>query len=321
MKPFLGIDLGGTNMQIGVVSPDLKLLSTSRRKTKADEKFDAILGRLISGIEEACQGAGISVSGLGGICIGAPGVVDPHKGIVHEAVNLRWDDVPLAQILTRKLKVRTFLDNDVNVALVGENVIGAGKNSPNLLGVWAGTGIGGALILNSALYYGHFFSAGEIGHTVLFPHQALGQRSLEHNCSRTAIVERLVRLLRSNRKSRITSEVGDDYSNIKSRTLARYYRGGEKEDRLVIEVIDHAATELGIAIANVVTLLSLPRVVLGGGLTEALGKPFVDRVELATRHLAFPAVVQKVNVVASQLEDNAGVYGAAIIAMERSRRH
>src|SRR5215831_13359146 len=115
MKPFLGIDLGGTNMQIGVVSPDLKLLSTSRRKTKAEEKFDPILNRMISGIEEACNAADISVSGLGGICVGAPGVVDPHKGVVLEAVNLRWDDVPLAQILTRKLKVRCFLDNDVNV--------------------------------------------------------------------------------------------------------------------------------------------------------------------------------------------------------------
>ena len=246
-------------------------------------------------------------------------MVDPEKGVVIEAVNLRWDHVPLARMLTRRLNAPAFVDNDVNVAILGENLLGAGKNSTDLLGVWVGTGIGGGLILDGALYYGHFKSAGEIGHTILFPHHALGQRSLEHNCSRTAIVERLARLLRSNHRSKITSEVGDEYDKIKSRTLAKFYHGGPKEDRLVIEVIDHAAEELGVAIANVVTMLSLPRVVVGGGLTEALGRPFVERVEASTRSLVFPRMLREVDVVPSQLADNAGVFGAAMIALERVR--
>ncbi len=252
--------------------------------------------------------------------LGAPNVVDPAKGVVIEAVNLRWDNVPLARLLTKKLGVPAFIDNDVNVAVLGENLMGAGKNSANLLGVWVGTGIGGGLILNGSLYYGHFMSAGEIGHTILFPHHALGQRSLEHNCSRSAIVERLVRLIRSNHKSKITAEVGEEFDKIKSRTLARYYHGGPKEDRLVIEVIDHAAEELGVAVASVVTLLSLPRVVIGGGLAEALGKPFVDRVEASTRKLVFPQALRKVDVIPSQLADNAGIFGAAMIAMEHVKR-
>jgi glucokinase len=318
-RPVIGIDLGGTNMQIGLVSSELKLLAPARRKTKPDEGLEGVLSRIVSGIEEACQAAGLKVTDVGAVGIGAPGAVDPHKGVVLEAVNLRWDNVPLAQILTRKLKVRTFLDNDVNVAVLGENRLGAGKQSSDLLGVWVGTGIGGGLILNGRLFYGHYFSAGEIGHTILFPHLPRGQRSLEHNCSRTAVVERIARLIRSNEKSKLSAEVGDDYGKLKSRTLAKYYRSGAKEDRLIIEVIDHMAVELGIAVANAVTLLSLPRVVLGGGLTEALGAPFVDRVKAAVLAHVFPDACRGVEVVASKLADDAGVYGAAMIALERIR--
>jgi len=86
-------------------------------------------------------------------------------------------------------------------------------------------------------------------------------------------------------------------------------------------VIDHTADLLGVAIANTVTLLSLERVILGGGLTEAVGKPFVDRVQKATRDHVFPDLCKKVEIVASQLADNAGVFGAAMIAMDRRAEH
>ena len=316
-KPFAGIDLGGTNIQIGIVSPDLKLVGEAKRKTKAEEKVDGVLGRIVSGIEEACEAGGIPVSSLGGIGIGAPGAIDLAKGIVLEAVNLRWDNVPLADLLGKRLKQKVIVDNDVRVAVYGENKLGAGKNAKNLLGVWLGTGIGGGLILNGDLYYGHFGSSGEIGHTILLPNMPYGIRSLEQNCSRSAVVDRLVKLIKANHKSKITAEIGEDYDKIKSRTLARYYREGEREDSLVIEVIDASADLLGQAIASAVTLLSLPRVVLGGGLTEALGPVFVERVEKKVREVAFPLAAKKVEVVESLLEDTAGVYGAAMLAMDR----
>ncbi len=319
-KPFIGIDLGGTNMQIGLVSHDMKMLAGAKRKTKPEEGLDGVVERIVSGIQEACELGKVAPGDLAAVGIGAPGAIDPDKGVVVEAVNLRWDDVPIAAILGRKLRVKTFLDNDVNVAVLGENRIGAGKNAKDLLGVWVGTGIGGGLILNGQLYYGAHLSAGEIGHTILHPGRALGDRTLENACSRTAIVDRIIRLIRSNHKSKLSAEVGMDPSKIKSRTLATYYHGGEKPDRLVCQVVDHAAEELGIAIANVVTLLSLPRVVLGGGLTEALSKPFVQRVEQSAREHAFPGACRKVEVVESALADAAGIFGAAMIAQERLRK-
>ncbi len=313
-KVYIGIDLGGTNVQIGAVSEEFKLLASTKRKTRAEEGMDSVLDRVCDGIDEACRGAGVAVSDLVAVGIGAPGAVEPHEGVVLEAVNLRWNDVPLASILSKRLKVPVFLDNDVNVALHGENRLGSGKNAENLLGVWIGTGVGGALIFGGRLYYGHNWTAGEIGHMTLFPGNPPGSRSLEHNCSRTALVERLARLISGNRKSSIMAMVDGDVTRIKSRTIGKAFAD---QDPLTVEVVENSANLLGIAIAGVVTLLSLPRVVLGGGLTEALGQPYVDMVQKSARKHAFPDVCRKVDIVASKLEDNAGVLGAAMIAAER----
>jgi|CXWL01.1.fsa_nt_gi glucokinase len=316
-KPAIGIDLGGTNMQIGVVSSEYKLLAQSKKKTKAADGAGAVIDRIIEGIQEAIDGAKLTMKDIGSLGIGAPGAVDPSEGVVLEAVNLRWKNYPLTEILQKKLGVPCFLDNDVNVAVYGENRLGAGKDSKHLLGVWVGTGIGGALILNGAMYYGHFMTAGELGHMIALPNNPPGHRSLEHNCSRTAVVDQIVRLVKSNRKSKITELCEGNFDDIKSRMVAKAY---EMEDDLVCEVINHAADLLGIEIAGIVTLLSLERVVLGGGLTEAIGKPFVERVEKSVRAVAFPDRCKQVKVVASQLEDTAGIYGAGMIAMERSEK-
>lgn len=316
-SPIVGIDLGGTNMQIGVVNGDHKVIGRAKRKSKPEEGRDRVIQRIVDGVREACEDAKIDIKDVAAIGIGAPGAIDPETGTVLEAVNLRWDNVPLADLLSKQTGCRVVVDNDVNAAVYGENRLGAGENARDLLGVWIGTGIGGGLILNGALYYGSLYTAGEIGHTILFPNNPPGARSLEQVCSRTSIVERLTKLIRANEKSIIPSLVDGDLSQIKSKVVAKAYESG---DPLTVEVVDDAARLVGISIAGVVTLLSLGRVVLGGGLTEALGKPFVQRVEQSAREHAFPAACRKVEVVESALADAAGVFGAAMIAQERLRK-
>ena len=321
-KAYIGIDLGGTNMQIGVVDADGNLLSQAKRKTKAEDGLDAVLDRIMEGTFEACASADVPPTTLLGVGIGAPGVVEPRKGVVVEAVNLRWNDVPLADLLAKRLKTRVVVDNDVNVAVYGENKLGSGKNARHLLGIWIGTGIGGGLILNGQLHYGHAHSAGEIGHTILFPFHPLGSRTLENNASRTNVSNRIIKLIHSNAKTKLTQELGDDPEKwgkeVKSKLIAQHYRGGEHEDELVVRVVDDAAEMIAVAAANATTLLSLERVVLGGGLTEACGKPFVERVAKHARELIFPkGLAASVDIVASKLEDAAGVLGAAMLAMEK----
>lgn len=310
----VGIDLGGTNMQIGVVDADHHVIGHGKKKTKPDDGRDAVIARIVEGVEEACAEGKVRSSDLRAIGIGAPGAIDPATGTVIEAVNLRWDNVPLADLLAKKLGKPVFVDNDVNVAVYGENKLGAGDNARDLLGVWIGTGIGGGLILNGELYYGSFFTAGEIGHTILYPGNPPGARSLEQVCSRTSIVERLIKLIRSNHKSAITAIVNGNLNDVKSKTVAKAYQMG---DELTVNVIDDAAELIGISIAGVVTLLSIGRVVLGGGLTEALGDALVDKVKKSVRSHVFPDKCKAVKVVGTKLLDEAGVLGAALIARER----
>lgn len=316
-KPYVGIDLGGTNMQIGVVAPNNDIIGRSRKKTTADKGQAVVINRVIEGVQAACMQAGLTVTQLAGVGIGAPGAIDPATGVVLEAVNLRWDNVPLAKILQSKFRVPVLVDNDVNVALFGEWKAGAARGDRDVLGVWVGTGIGGALVLNNHVYAGGFFTAGEIGHTILYPNAPMARRSLEQNCSRTAIADRLVALMRQNRKSMLLQLCGGDLTQIKSKMIAAAYSEG---DKLTSEVLDETAQLLGVAIANVVTLLSLKKIVVGGGLTEALGEPWVKKIRKAVRETAFPERVQQVQVVASELEDDAGLLGAAMLAREKLAR-
>jgi len=313
-KFVIGIDLGGTNMQVGVVGADNKILGRAKKKTRAAEGADKVIGRICEAVQEACAEAGITVKECGALGIGAPGAIEPFKGVVIAAPNLRWYDYPLADVLKKKLGIPVVLDNDVNVAVYGEYKLGAGRGCTDFIGIWLGTGVGGGMVLNGKMYYGGRFSAGEIGHTILFPFAPPGSQKVEDNCSRTAIVDRLLRLIRNN-KSIIPQLADGDLTEVRAKTVAIAY---QKKDKVTQSVILNAAELIGIAAANAVTLLSLQRVVLGGGLTEALGEAIVKPIREATRKYVFPAdLLGMVEVVETALKENAGLLGAALIAREK----
>lgn len=309
----MGIDLGGTNIQAGVVDQHGQVLGRAKIRTEVDRGFEKVMDRVAAAAREACEDAGVKMSMIHTAGIGVPGPINPDKGVVVEAVNLRWNNAPVVIALSERLSVPVFADNDVNVAVYGEWRAGIGRQRPNLLGVWVGTGVGGGLIINSQLHRGAHHSAGEIGHMIIHPGAHLGSRSVEHNCSRTAIVHEIIKLIKANHQSMIPSLVDGKYNKIKSKVLAIAYEQG---DDLVRTVIDDSADLLGMAIANAVTLLSLDMVILGGGLVEAIGKPYVDLVRDAVRREVFPESLRKIRVESSMLEDDAGIVGAGLLALE-----
>jgi glucokinase len=314
----VGIDLGGTNMQVGVVDASFTIVGRSKAKTKAEQGGDAVVERMAEAVAEACDRAGVKPQAIEAIGIGAPGAIDMERGIVLEAPNLRWNHMPLAERMSARCAGRpVLLDNDVNVAVYGENRLGAGQNARDVLGVWIGTGIGGGLVLNGSLYYGSLGTAGEIGQAILFPGAPLGLRTLEQNCSRKHLAGRLSRLIEANHPSMLLQLAGgtiDGVAEAGASTLAEAYAKG---DRLTIEVLDEAAVMLGTAISAYVTVLSLPMVILGGGLSEAMGQAFADRVAGAMKPHVFPKALQACRVVTTRLADDAGLLGAAILAHEK----
>ncbi|MEM6553425.1 MAG: ROK family protein [Planctomycetota bacterium] len=307
---YLGIDLGGTNIQCGVWQ-DGKLLARDGTKTKADGGAEAVIGRIVKLSDKVLEAASMKRSDIAGLGIGAPGAIDVSKGVVLRAPNLGWEGYPLEKVLEKETGLRVAVDNDVNAGAWGEYKAGVAQGHDHMVAIFVGTGIGGGLVLDGKLHHGHYGTAGEIGFVAVAPGLPPGQRGLEDFASRTNVVRTIVKLIESGHDSVVTELVEGDYSRVRSKIISQAYKA---DDPLTVDVVDHAAVLVGTAAANTVTLLSLNAVVLGGGLTEAIGKPWVQKVRKTFDQLVYPDQLRDCKVLASALEDDAGVVGAALLA-------
>jgi glucokinase len=322
-KLVVGIDLGGTNMQIGVVDGRHRIIGRERRKTQAREGAEAVIDRIVEGVARACADAGASMKDVAAVGIAAPGAIDIPNGVVLEAPNLKWYDLPLRDILRKKVRCPVVVDNDVNGAVWGEFVLGAGRHhhhnkanelcTDDVLGVWMGTGVGGGIVIDGRLFYGEFFTAGEVGHTILFPCGEKGRRTVEDFCSRTGMCRTIHRRLKDFPNSTLCALTKATDGVIGSQQLADAYRNG---DELAVSVVDEAADLLGIAVASWITLLALDVVIIGGGVTEALGRPYLNRIRASFKANVFPKRCRKCKLVMTELKDDAGLLGAALLARE-----
>jgi glucokinase len=310
---YVGVDLGGTKILAGVVDAAGKVHACAKKKTRAEEGVDAVVGRICACVGEAL--ADIDAKRVAAVGVGVAGPTDFERGVVLTAGNMPWKNVPLAKMLRDKLNVpAVVVDNDVNAATYGEWLFGAGKGADDLLGVFVGTGIGAGLILNRRLYRGHSHTAGEIGHTVINAGGGLTGRTLEDLASRGALGVMLGRRIATNHPSMLSDMIEPDaiFTALRSGVLADAYAKGDDE---TVRCVHEAARYVGIAVANAVVMLSLPCVVIGGGLTEALGKAFVSRVVEHMQAELFPPNL-KVKVAPAGLGDDAGCVGAAALARE-----
>ncbi|MEM1165146.1 MAG: ROK family protein [Planctomycetota bacterium] len=319
-----GIDLGGTHTQVGVVDTDGNIVGREGAKTQASLGVDAVLDNIAEAVRAAANQAGITADQLASIGFAAPGGCDPVRGIVYETGNLGWPhNFPLGDEMAKRLPGPPIVvDNDVNAAAFGEFRYGAAKDDPDLLAVWVGTGIGGGLVIDGRLHHGSLGTAGEIGQTLLLPSSPTGERLTEHACSRLAVVSRIALLIRRGRPSMVADllreQEGDDADprRIDAAMVARAYHAG---DELAVTVINESADLLGTAIANTLTVLAIGAVVLGGGLSEQCGHPYVERIAAATRAHFFPSAVgERIRFALTELRENAGLLGAAAIARDRA---
>jgi glucokinase len=246
---------------------------------------------------------------------GGPGPVDPGTGIVLEAVNLRWKNEPIAELLGKHARQARRARQRRERRGLRRVEGGLGKGATDLMGCWVGTGVGGGLVLDGKIFYGHHLTAGEVGHMILMPHNPPGVRSVEHNCSRTAMCNRVRQLIEARARFGRPRPGGRQAAQDQEQDDRRGVRLG---DELVVEIVHDAAWRLGTILAGITTLLSLEKIILGGGLTEAIGEPCSSSVS-RPRSTSTPSrmCASTVEVVASALEDNAGVIGAALIARDR----
>jgi glucokinase len=311
-----GIDLGGTKIQV-VVIRSRKVIGSARVATP-QTGADAVAEAMISTVDEAIRDAGTSVSALRAVGVGTPGTIHPGGG-VSNSPNVPGfqgaDAVMLGPAISRGLGgAPVLVDNDVRVAIVGEYKRGAGRQYRDVLGVFCGTGVGGGLVLAGRLREGRG-AAGEIGHTLV---RDGGRRCgcgikghLEAYAGRRSIeLEARRRMARGEKTDLFRIMARRDRDRVTSGVIATAL---ERGDRLTHALIDDAVWALGIALANAQNLLDLEAIIVGGGLGDRLGAPFVARVEAAMRpRLHVPE--RPPAVLPTVLGDLSGAVGAAVRA-------
>ena len=302
-----GADVGGTNIEVGLVRPDHEVIARAKTATPTGgpDEVIATIADLLSSLDDRPIAVGV----------GIPGVV--HEGEVLTVPNLGgWhEQVDLRAALETRLELPVALGNDANVGLLGEWVSGAATGRRNVLGIWLGTGIGGGLILGGRPFTGSRGAAGEIGHVTVHPGGALcscGRRGcIEAYAGRRMMSGTVEAMLEAGRTTSL-HEIRDDEGKSKL-TSKVWARALDEGDELTIELFDLAIESIGIGIGSTVNLLDLDAVVVGGGLAEKLGQPLADRLAAA----AAPWMLNpnpELAFVVSELGDDAGVVGAAALA-------
>lgn len=314
---ILGIDLGGTKVLAAVVDAEGKVVSRARAKTQAWRDDEEVFHTIARTGHRAIERAGISASNIAAIGIGAPGPIDFDTGHIIEAANLRLKNFPLGPRLTGEFNRPTMVENDVNAGLYGEFKAGAARGASEVLGFFVGTGIGGGLVLNGALYRGFSKGAGEVGHIIVQsggPRCGCGNRGcLEAVASRTAISRDIRNAIKRPDRSALGKTLAKQNGLLSGKDLKAAYDG---RDELVRKIVNRAAKSIGIGIGSLLNLLGAEMVVLGGGVIEAFGDDFVERIRRSTRDIAFDVNFKNVRIVRAELGDDAGVIGAAMLARE-----
>ncbi|MCP3678320.1 MAG: ROK family protein [Deltaproteobacteria bacterium] len=299
----IGVDIGGTNLKIGALLPNGEVLCKMTTPSQVHEGRDSVIKRILSAIEEVkCRAGELDLAGVG---IGIAGAVNQRDGMVVQAPNLPgWEGFRVVEELSEVLSCPIVIDNDANVFTLGEGWRGAARESRNFCCLTLGTGVGGGLVLDGRLWYGVDGTAGEVGHIVVEPDGIqcdCGSRGcLEMYASATALV-------------RMAREKGEG-EGITADEIARRARGGDEQCR---HLFFSLARYLGIAMTDLVNLLNLDMIVLGGGLSVSCDL-FLDeaRKEMLDRSFTVPG--ERVKVLPAELSSEGGMIGAAFLALQRA---
>ncbi len=314
-RVFAGVDLGGTNTILGLVSEKGAILERLEVPTAAEDGYDEVLDRIADGLR-LMIGSRVIVA----VGIGAPGPLDTERGIVIQAPNLEgFDDKPLAADLARRCELPVTLENDANAAALGEAWTGAGREARDLIVLTIGTGIGGGLIFGGRLYRGSSFSAGEVGHMTIEPNGPLcacgNQGCLEALASAPAIAARAREKIQKGFESKMLERAGGDPAAISAETVSE---ACQADDPVALRVLEETGRYLGIGTANLINVLNPQLVLFGGGGARA-GEFLLAPIRKEVERRSFAELRASAEIGLCSLGDDAGLIGAARVAMEGSR--
>ncbi|MFA4842558.1 MAG: ROK family protein [Candidatus Omnitrophota bacterium] len=299
---IIGIDLGGTNLKVALLDLKYRIRKKEILNTRKFTSKSSLISGITFAIKRIIQSNNLKRSNVLGVGLGLPGPVDPKRGIVQYLPNIPgWHNVNLKRILQKELGLRVFLDNDANLMCRAEFRLGAARGLRNAVCLTLGTGVGGGIIVDKALFRGSTFNAGEVGHI------PINESGPKCNCGGKACLEAYVG------NNAILRQARQFFG--KSITLEKLSALAAKGNKQALKIWREVGTNLGIALAGIVNLLNPDAIVLGGGVAEA-GELLFAQVRKTILQRAMPAQAEHVRLVKARLERDAGLIGAAILVKE-----
>jgi len=309
-KVFAGIDIGGTSIKVGLFSEKMQLLGRFSTPVGHDDKPEASLIPLVSWLKSPTI---IEKGILMGVGAGIPGIFDHEKGMLTLAANLpQWVGFPVRDFLKENLHVSVAIGNDGNMAALGEYHAGSGRELESMMMLMLGTGVGGAIIDNGRILEYNGFS-GEIGHIIIDIDGVVcqcGHRGcLETMAAKSGLIRMLHEILEKTEHSKEAYVQLDDITPYDLSMLA------EAGDRIAMEVYRKSGHAVGIGISNILNILRIDGVVIGGGIAGAWEGFFEALIEAVAKN-TFSYDPEKIRISKASLGEDAGVFGAGVAAME-----
>ncbi|HHY73021.1 MAG TPA: ROK family glucokinase [Bacillus bacterium] len=310
-KWLVGVDLGGTTIKFAFISENGEILFKWVMPTDTSNAGENIIPDMANSIVTKLHECQQNSSKLKGIGIGAPAFMDMGTGFVFEAINLGWRNINLKAELEKILSLPVVVDNDANVAALGEMWKGAGVGSKDLLCVTIGTGIGGGVILNGEIVHGTNGMAGEIGHITVIPENGLLCNCGKYGCLETiSSATGMVRLAKSGLDERSDSMLKARYEELGQLTAKMIFEAALKNDAFALEIVNRASFYLGLAIANIANTINPKKIVIGGGVSKA-GPIFLEAICKYFKQFALKRVFEGADLATATLGNDAGVIGGA----------
>jgi glucokinase len=313
-KYWVGFDLGGTKMLAVVFDSRLREVARRRRKTRANEGESVSLDRIAETISQALESAQVPASAVAGIGAGVPGPLDLQRGLVLEAPNLGWKNVALRDFLAKRFGCPAVICNDVDAGVFGEYSAGAGQGFRGVLGVFPGTGIGGGFVYEGSIFRGSRSSCMEVGYLQMSADGPLAGAgppgTLEGMASRLAISAEAAKAVFRGQAPHLRDLAGTDISSIRSSALAKSI---ERGDKVIEQIVRHAAELVGQGIGSLINILAPDVVILGGGLVEAMPKLYLESVQAGISRNVLPSLANCARLKVSELGDLAAAVGAAAL--------
>jgi glucokinase len=307
----IGVDMGGSKLLAGAVDEELSVHHRTQRPLLGLDQ-PTLLDVAVDAVEELRERDGSEVAAVG---FGIPSLIDQRTGRAVVAVNLPLVDIEFADVMTERLGLPVFVDNDANCAALGEHRAGAAAGCTDAVVLTVGTGIGGGLILGDRLYRGAIGSGAELGHTVIDMNGPRCQGACpNHGCievmaSGTALAREALQVAREQPESGLGRALADGQA-IEGPLVTELAYDGDEAARSVLQLI---GTRLGVAIASFVNIFNPQVVVIGGGVMGA-GDLLLDPARAEMRARALPPSKDEVQIVVAELGVEAGMIGAAALA-------